>query len=204
MKTFQQFHEVRLTNLTAKDIIGHKVGRYINRIRNLEGKLVKIGSFGSSDVYLNRQPGRIANFFAVDKETQKIHKQMSTKVNNAGVHSFMGLIGDSHPDKTHELYHYLITKHDLILVAGTKNKNDPMHGSQSPGALKVWQKLKDMPGVQIHAFYNGKAEHVWDIDKGDTHQYHYSDAERKNRKKLTNLELVAHKTSKKAKNIKIR
>ena len=204
MKTFRQFNEVRLTNLTADDLIGHSIGKDIHKVKIKKGQgvMVKIGSFKSSDVYKNQQPGRIVNYFAVDKETNKVHKHVSVRINNAGVHSFMGLIGGSHEDKTHEFYHYLITKHDIVLVAGTKNKKDEMHGSQSPGALKVWQKLQQMPGVQIHAFYNGKAEHVWDIDKGDTHQYHYSDGERKDRKKLTNLELVAHKTSKKINKIR--
>lgn len=63
--------------------------------------------------------------------------------------------------KAHHFYKHLITKHNVILAGD----------AQSEGGMKVWQRLKKMKGIKIHAQdeRTHKYSHVDDVGDGETH-----------------------------------
>lgn len=197
-KTYKQFMVEVIQNSikTASEIKGSEVGDHISKHPWLKNK---IGSFRGSHVYHDKHRNT-HDFYAVDKKSGIIHKQLSTTTNKGGTHTISSLAGIKHDDQTHHFYHHLITKHNVVIAAGLKHKNQS-HGTQSRGAIKVWQKLHGMRGVQVHAYHKGKASHVDEIGLGTTH-VHWNERRDKRthaaneRRKVRDTVLVAHKEKK--------
>jgi hypothetical protein len=81
--------------------------------------------------------GKVDSSVTAIKKGKSHHIDMAVAVPGAGVH---------------KLYHHLITKHDHILASN----------QQSPGGLRIWQKMRKMGGINVHGYHSrsGKGEHI--------------------------------------------
>ena len=149
-----------------------------------EAKDTKISSLGKHDIYMRTQSGEYNHYFAHNTETGKVDVALSTderKHKKEGNSTMKIQALTSHPDselKVHKFYHHLITKHNKILTSD----------HQSEGGMKVWQKLANERGINIHAFLKGQGRTVNPHDDNETHATH---PERHAAPKTYNQALVA-------------
>ena len=121
---------------TAKRVSGVKVNNELYDIHHL------VPSFDRSKVA----------YYAVHKKTGIVHMSMEGYRDPDKSINVTYLTG--HPDtkiKAHEFYHHLITKH-----------NETLKGiDHSPGAVKVWQRLSDMDGLDMHGVtHKGEVKYI--------------------------------------------
>lgn len=123
----------------------------------------KIGNVGSLELHSKENPGGGMTHFTRDHKTGLIHHVLTNveTENQANGKKRLGFLTmhkrEGSPVSGHELYHHLITHHNIELK-GT---------SHSQGAAKSWRKLANHPGVTIHGEHpDGTKVHLKPEDIG--------------------------------------
>lgn len=103
------------------------------------GHVVKIKHYPNDSSYVS---------YTAHGQDDKLHMEVqghkyNNKFNVGALNAYEGSTV-----RAHELYHHLITHHDLHLHSDYE---------QSEGGMKVWKKLHKMPGIHMQS-YNGSTE----------------------------------------------
>ena len=83
------------------------------------------------------------------KENGEEKMRLITKANGNNHHIAWVSAKQGNKTKAHELYHHLITKHNINLASA----------SQSPGGFKSWQKLHQKGGIKLSTVDMYSGEH---------------------------------------------
>lgn len=136
MKSFKEYIS-EMPALYTSGIYSGRVGDEFDlNAHARHGNAVRLTSLKNYNINSTGPDVKNETIFAQHKKTGKVHMH----IDFAGGH-VVGL--HAHKDsevKAHEVYHHLITNYGMDIKSDT---------NQSPGAMKVWKKLKSYPDIKI-------------------------------------------------------
>lgn len=143
-----------------------------HEVKNMKELGHKVSEKGEHHIYKRDLKHGHTEIYAYHPKTNKVHVAVYGKTHqHRGGHSMQIHMLAAHPESTvkaADVYHHLIHHHGTTLVSGDR---------QSPGGLKVWQKLAKKHDVSTHMFipknkrHPGKGGKLWNVDlakKGPT------------------------------------
>jgi hypothetical protein len=145
----------------------------------------KLGNVGNLELHSSETHGGGMTHFTWSPEDKKIHhilyaaSSIKDETGNIQLKYLSAHGRKTSPVRMSHVYKALITDHDRTLV-GT---------SHSPGAKKLWDRMKDDPDIDVKGIKNGRTV---DIDANTKTHVMYGDKD----KETGNMHLIARKVKK--------